>query len=791
MRYRRLLQSLPSGDDLLRLTAVTLSALILGRALLSGSSGWWAFAYVVAGAAGLWGALWIINEARKAMSPPKSADDLEDKAANAVKVAKAAQEAAAAATKAAKAARAEAEAKAEALAKVVDEIKDEAEPDDATKARAATLKSRVLGMLTAGNRPGLVVVLALLVLVVHAAITGYVGVGTILVAILLAVVAVLLTADFKLVALLGGIAAVFALATVMIADIFAGSTEARALGISVAAIVLPVVISDKLSGLVRDKGLRPAHHAVLAVLTLALSFLGYTRDDWLPGVLNNCYTLPTSSGITTLKATEDGRCYGLIDSADGGVFAASAFGKDPVTVALQRRILDANEPLKPGHLTVVWLGALSCEPLKADPARCADGRDYPSERDQLRAFLYAQSHIAATTKHKVHMVIADAGPDVAHIDDVAAMIVEREKALGDRVVVIGGGDSRDVTQSAINRLLKAGIPFIAPNLLADLGAPSKKFVDKPGYLQLAPSNTAYADDTARRLTQAYRKEGGFRLDIYQQPSPTDQYTTSLVNDLLAAVASKPGSSARHVPALDKIDDSICESDKGRPPAVLYFADRWTRFAEFVQRVNEVCGHSRPRLVVADVSVSRFMANYQLRAASTADWAVNYNVGGPGCADLSQPTYEILVREIEKQGDLVRLKGPFGCADRRDGISDGQLLDACPLDAAAKLTSQQCDANDLGTYLIPAWDAVLLADALLKPRPVDDNDLTKLNLPDFTLATGKKATVVRGDLHSPTIDVRMWHGMPLNNPRIIWELPTAPLRLPDDPEPGRPAVTPLD
>nr|WP_221382363.1 hypothetical protein [Actinoplanes polyasparticus] len=780
MRYQRLLRFLPSGDSLLRLAAVVLAAVILGRALLSGSSGWRAVVYVVAGASVLWGALWIIGEVRKTTSPPTSEAEAAAKAAASAKIAAAAIDAADAAAKAAAAAKAEAEARAEAAAKAADA--EEAKPG-ATKPT-----SRLLDMLTAGNRPGLVAVLALLVLIVHAAITGYVGVGTILVALGLAVVAVPLTADFKLVGLLGGIAVVFALATVVVADIFSGSSEARALGISVAAIVLPIVISDKLVGLVRQPALKPAHHAVLAVLTLFLSFLGYTRDEWLPGVVNNCYTLPTSTGITTLRATADGRCYGLIDSADAGMFAASAFGKDPVTTELQRRILDRNEPLEPGDLTVVWLGALSCEPLKSDPARCADGRDYPSERDQLRAFLYAQSHIAATTKHRVHVVIADAGPDVAHVDDVAAMIEKRRPALGDRVVVIGGGDSRDDTQRAINRLLKAGIPFIAPNLLADLGAPDQKFVNKPGYLQLAPPNMQYAADTAKRLARAY--QDGFRLDIYQQPNPTDQYTTSLVNDLLAAVAAKPGSSARHLPALEKIDDSICESDKTTPPAVLYFADRWTRFAGFVQRVNEVCGHSRPRLVIADVSVSRFMANYQLRAVSNADWAVNYNVGGPGCADLTEQAYGVLTRQIEKDGDLVALKGPFTCADRADNISDGQLLNACPLDAAAKLTSQPCEANDLGTYLIPAWDAVLLADALLPATPAG-NDLTRLNLPDFTLSNGKKATVVRGDLHSPAIDVRMWHGKPLNDPRVIWQLPTSTLRLPDDPRPGAPSTGPTE
>jgi len=719
MRYRRFLQSLLAGDVLLRLAAVVLAIVILGRALFSGSSGWWAVVVVVAGTAALWGALWIIGRMRTLMAQPA----------------------------------------------------------------AGTNDSRLTKWLVNRSRSRQVAVLALLVLVVHAAITGYVGIGTILVAVVLAVLAVLLSNDLKLVALLGGTAVIFALATIFAAEIFRGSTEARALAISLAAIVLPIVISDKLVALIKQPALSTTNHAVLAALTLLLSFLGWTRTEWLPGVVHTCYTLPTSTGITVLRATADGnRCYGLLDTADPGVFATPAFGRDQATKDLQRSILARNEPLRDGDLTVVWLGALSCDPLPGDPTRCADGRDYPSERDQLRAMLYAQSQIAATTGHRLHVVIADATQDVAHADDVAKLILERRAALGPRAVVIGGGDSRDITQRAINRLLDAGIPFIAPNLLADLGAPDRSFVDRPGYLQLAPTNFDYASDTVDRLQQAYSK--GFRLDIYQRPNATDQYTTSLVNDLLATVRAKPAATARHVPTLDRIDDTICESDRTTPPTVLYFADRWTRFAEFVQRVNEICGHSRPRLVIADVSVSRFMANYQLRAVSNADWAVNYNVGGPGCADLTLPAYETLGRQVEKHGDLVRLTGPFACADRARGVVDGQLKDACPLDAAVKLTSQPCRANDLGTYLIPAWDAVLLADALLPDRPpAGPNYLTSLNLPKFTLSTGKVATVTRGVLEKPTIDVRMWHGNPLNDPRIIWELPSPDLRLPSDPKPG--------
>jgi ABC-type branched-subunit amino acid transport system substrate-binding protein len=713
-------RSLLTVDVVLRLAAVVLAGLIVVRALLAGASGLRSIVLVLAVSAALWGTVRLVERLRTLLARAQSESGEQVPA------------------------------------------------------------SRVPALVTRA-RSRLAALLALLILVVHAAITGYVGVWTILVAIALAAIAALLSPDLRLVALLGGTAVVFAAATVFLAEVFRGSTEARALAISIAAVVLPVLVSDKIGKIARQPALTTTHHAILAILTLVLGFLGWTRADWLPGVINRCYTLPTSTGITVLRATADGeRCYGLLDTDDPGVFATPSFGPDPVTIALERAILANNRALRDGDLTVVWLGALSCDRHPADATRCADGRDYPSERDQLRALLFAQTQIAAAGDHRLHVVIADAAQDVRHADDVAQLIISRRGALGERLVVIGGGDSRDVTQRAINRLLDAGIPFVAPNLLADLGAPGRPFVDRPGYLQLAPSNMDYATDTVARL--ARRLPGGFRLDIYQHRDPSDQYTTSLVNDLLAAVKAAEGATARHVPSLDQINASACTAHTDGPPTVLYFADRWTRFADFVQQINQICGHSRPRLVIADVSASRFMANYQLRAASSADWRVDYYVSGPGCADLTEEMFTTLTTQMEASRDVLNLRSgeTFACADRADSAREGEVRHACTLDAAAKLTSQPCRPNDLGTYLISMWDAVLLADALLPARPPTGVAyLTSLET-TVTLTTGAQATVREGRLTQPTIPVQMWHVDPLNDPSRLWERPNPELRLPTDP-----------
>ncbi|MEU4237520.1 hypothetical protein [Actinoplanes sp. NPDC026619] len=648
--------------------------------------------------------------------------------------------------------------------------------DGSAKATTITAKARSLT-----EHSALAAVLALVVVVIHVAVTGRLTLGIALVAALLGLFGALTSKDSMAWLIVIGLASVLAVVTIFAADMFRGGSDARGLAISVAAVVLPVVVSNPLFGGLnrrvfnKNGGLTLRHQVVLVVLTLMLGTLGVARDAWLPGVVHGCYTLPRAGGITMLRTDAQGRCYGLLDDSGTGVFTPDAFGIDPVTRGLEQAILGNNRAIREGDLTVVWLGSLSCDTAPSDATRCADGRDYPSERDQLRGLLFAQTQLAAARGHRLHVIIGDASQDVRHIEDVAQMIVTRRHSLG-RVVVIGGGDSRDSTQRAINRLLDAGIPFIAPNLLADLSAPGRPFVDRPGYLQLGASNMDFATDTATRLAQRF--PAGFRLDIYQTPDPTDHYTTSLVNDLLTALQTAPHATGRRVSALGGLNESICDTPAAGPPTVLFFADRWTRFAEFVQRVNDLCGHAKPRLVIADSSVSRFMADYQLRAVSNANWPVDYYASGPACADLAPAAYGVLTAQAQASARLLKLPAGFACADRTEDGLEGQLLRACSIDAAAKRTSQPCIANDLGSFLVPAYDAVVMADKMLPVHPPAGDYLSSLTLAPLTLATGVTTEVHGGRLQAPTIAIRMWHVDPLYDPTRIWERPSAGLTLQD-------------
>jgi hypothetical protein len=599
---------------------------------------------------------------------------------------------------------------------------------------------------------------------------GWVGV----VAVLLAVT-VLLTDPARPSARYAALAAgVFAVTAVLVTNMFAGGNDARTLTIAIAAVIMPLVLSDNALRRLNLTGSTLGQRIGLVVLTVVFAALGWFRADWAPGILHECFTPPTSAGGTVLRASGNGRhCYGLIDTADPGVFARTAFGQNDITRKLETAVLANNSPVRDGDLTIVWMGTLSCEPDPAEAAGCLDGVDYPNERDQLRALLLAQRAAKAAHQPLVHVVIADILPDVAYADAVAKLIVDHRAALGDRLVVMGGSDSRDQTERAINRLLTAGIPFIAPSLLADLEAPGRPFVDRPGYFQLSPPNLSYTRDLVSRLRllPAAKSPKGVDLAVYQLPEPSDQYTTSLVNDVAAEArrTEARGSrvTVRHISGLDQLDRSICGGT-----TVVFFADRWTTFGEFLARADTVCGGAGPARVVADGSVSRFMANYHLRATSTVGWPLDYYVPGPGCPSGSPKGIVDSINGLH--GPVAALfRGPAGAAFE---CRVQQEKPMCTLDAAAVRPGTPCRVNELGTALVPALDAVTLAEEITRHGT---GDLSALRTDGpVTLTGGTTVSVDGGHLSRPAVKVGLWHARSISDPAHTWpsDLSTDPAAL---------------
>jgi hypothetical protein len=599
---------------------------------------------------------------------------------------------------------------------------------------------------------------------------------------------------WRRVIVLAGPALAVAFFVSLIQDMYVDGPDGRTHATAITAVVLPVTVglADRWSKLlwrlldVPSGGGIPApgagtppperliRHWVLAgILCMALSAVLLVRPAWLPGMANDCYTPPDSSAMTVLVQDDDGTCYGMLDTSDPGLFATGSFGTNDNSRLLEKQLLDGNQPLGEKDLTVIWLGSLSCTAQPKDAAGCA-GKDYPAERDQLRGLLLAQAWTKKHTPHRVHVVIADATQDVRHVEDVAHLITDHRAAFGPRTLVIGGGDSRDVTVRAILHLLDAGIPFIAPNLLADLGAPGQPLVEAAGYLQLPPPNIDYARDVVRRLRAGYRT--GFRLTVYQAPASDDLYTTSLVNDVFYAMdelrrmlpASARGKfSARHADDLAQLDPSVCGADPGRPPGVLFFADRWSTFGAFLKRVNELCGQSTPRQVIADGSVSRFMANVSQRTNSTSVWPLDYYVGGPGCVDL-RPDDAAFFADLVKS-TLHPSKG-YSCGGAEasppalSSVSSTRAATYCTLEASQS-SSRPCQPTDLGNFVLPLWDAVMLADRMLRDAPAVGGhlDMATLSLANCRLTAGV-AQVQKGHLVGHILPVELWHVDQIANPK---------------------------
>jgi len=451
-----------------------------------------------------------------------------------------------------------------------------------------------------------------------------------------------------------------------------------------------------------------------------------------PGVRAGCFTYGNNvfGDGPSAVVRADGACYGFTDSAAVGLREDFLFGRDPQAEDLQQRIFSLNVPVKLGpprdtDLTVIWLSALSCTTYGAAVGTCADGRDYQAEREDLQGLLLAQDRGAKGLGPRIHVVLADAGENVQYADRVAELIVSHRSDFGQRVVAIGGDDSRTVTRRAINTLLDAGIPFIAHTLNADTDHPGQPFVTRPGYLQLGPSTKAYADDAIGWLSKRYPTLVG-QLVIYQEPNPDDLYTTSLVADVKAAAdaSTQPVIKTIDATGLSQLGPSICRStpapsSQTATTTFVFFAARWSSFPAFVRRINDLCGASGPQLVMSDGSVSRFMNNDVQRQRTLSPWPLAYYTNGYQCSDL--------------------------LAQNSPGAT--QLIDE-----AASVLSLDCrHGGQVGAQVAPVWDAVILADTLLGSRNPDDLS----TLQGFSPLSGKvgsrngAVTVSRGQVDPGT------------------------------------------
>ncbi|MEE1940732.1 hypothetical protein V1L54_15195 [Streptomyces sp. TRM 70361] len=354
--------------------------------------------------------------------------------------------------------------------------------------------------------------------------------------------------------------------------------------------------------------------AAAVCLALLLPLLGWTgRELGWPG----CAHRPFAGQISVRGV--DGECIGYSDSG------AFRFNDEPGQERLQgvqRTIFDQNREVRElwersdrrrPYATLVYLGSLTGRSTKENEEA------YAAEREELEGLAVAQYEgmqqpADAHDVPLVRVVVANAGFQMRHADDLVDMIAELAREGGDAPVVgvVGLVESRRSTAAALRKLNRAGLPAVAPTLSADGMYDNSRL-----YLQLAPPNRDQAG-----LVAAYAREvlGVRESRVYH----TFGERSSREEDLYVSTL------------LDGLDESLDGTEYSKPfeagdnlagecgyRGMLFFAGRWSEFDDFLRALGNSCGDDQPRHLVANDSVNRYMANPALRRSAPGGLSLVY------------------------------------------------------------------------------------------------------------------------------------------------------------------------
>jgi hypothetical protein len=285
------------------------------------------------------------------------------------------------------------------------------------------------------------------------------------------------------------------------------------------------------------------------------------------------------------------------------------------------------------------------------------------------------------------------------------------------VVVICSGDSRDATRQALDTLLAARIPVIAPNLSADTGAPGQTFITRSGYLQLSAPNQEWAGAAVDFIAAHTPVADHRQVIVYHVPVDGDNFTQSLADDVVAAAEATPAIDAQApqvVTGLRGIPTTVCRDAPARtlPPA-LFFADRATSFRQFATGLTALCGPHGPAMLVANSNVGQFMTSDAARQTVTAPWPMAYFRRGQQCSELERAAGQAPRGE---SGALLSLAGSvLGLCVQQPGGSVSQI----------------------GDRVAQFWAAAALATKLVTPGTPEGG------LADTTINTAVGAVTVQG------------------------------------------------
>ncbi|MFD8866932.1 ABC transporter substrate-binding protein [Streptomyces sp. NPDC059590] len=312
---------------------------------------------------------------------------------------------------------------------------------------------------------------------------------------------------------------------------------------------------------------------------------------------------------------QDGQCVGVREGK--AQFAKGSEGQ--VTAVLeqidrQNSVVDAAmrhlEPGRPHYRTVVYLGPFSGGEGAEDPAR---GGTLP----ELLGVALAQEHInnlalKADDRVPLRVLVANVGhlyEDAPAVADSVVQLARRDPSI---VGVVGFGQSRRATYTAIRKLNDAGIPMVGTSGTADA-----LLAYGPHYYQMAPVDSRSAQVMVAFLQHAslVALPDGKAVPAERAvmvADPSDPYSDGLARAFRAAYRQDPlevlllgsGGSNQHgalagrpVATVGEAAERVCEAvGGGEQRTALVWTARAGQFSNFLAEFRRVAD-SCPKLSV--------------------------------------------------------------------------------------------------------------------------------------------------------------------------------------------------
>ncbi|WP_239394037.1 hypothetical protein [Frankia sp. CiP3] len=369
---------------------------------------------------------------------------------------------------------------------------------------------------------------------------------------------------------------------------------------------LPVVIPARPPWLAQ-----PWMPAVVVLLLIS------TFVIWIVGQIHpGCATLPLHRGDTLRVIYIDRQCIGYSGSD------RQAFGPDERLTGVQKKIFAQNREAASAHqvkrnrplVTLVYLAAFT----RTD-SRLGD-EVFDAEREGLEGVAAAQYRAMHEADNNpaspyLRVIVGNVGDETRHADKLVPMLAQLVHDDPTVIATVAQLDSRTKTQYMLQSLDAVGLPTLTLTTSADGIAGASNL-----YLQLSPSNRDEVGMIHSYVSQVLHRDAIINFYTYGAKGriggDEDLYVNTLRNDLHAEFVDHYRE--KFWPSGTDVSD-IC-SDKF--DGIVFFGGRYTEFPAFVSRVYTDCGGRLPTLL-ADGSVSRYIANSEMRAVAPTTLPVAY------------------------------------------------------------------------------------------------------------------------------------------------------------------------